>query len=340
MIDKESRKPLRDFPNIPKCLSSVEEGWLLEAMSRQDPRISHDDYRDRMPYDVRPDAKTISMRRSRFRWKTGCKSWVTRSASDKINDYLDDLVPQMYQAANSTRDWRDLDEKEIMEMKRASLGKFPERARKEKKTKGEDSTDISNRWMKAARGNQIKQKTGASRKFVGQPYAGQTTTRPSSRSAIQDIKDAADHPSKPFQPHEVLGDSNLGYHSRCSDEREKQLDADNPTKDETAQDLGMDFRHKAPSTSWEKRALQRALGPTRLAITQLLGHLAPPTDECSSYNDQLAALYRYYAAGSATNGSVLPPDGLNPYQEIWLGGFPSALFVDNFELPETFGRQI
>ena len=309
-------------------------------MSRQDPRISHEDYRDRMPYDVRPDAKTISMRRSRFRWKTGCKSWVTRSASDKINDYLDDLVPQMYQAANSTRDWRDLDEKEIMEMKRASLGKFPERARKEKKRKDEGSAVKANGSTKASRGSQTQQKTDASKKSVGQPYAGQKTTRLSSNSAIQDIKNEVGHPSKPFQLHEVLGDSKLGYHSRRSEERGMQLDADNPTKDETAQDLGMDFRHKAPSTSWEKRALQRALGPTRLAITQLLGRLAPPTDDCSSYNDQLAALYRYYAAGSAANGSVLPSDGLNPYQEVWSGGFPSALFVDNFELPETFGNQI
>lgn len=337
MIDKELGKPLRDFPNIPKCLSSVEEGWLLEAMSRQDPRISHDDYRDRMPYDVRPDAKTISMRRSRFRWKTGCKSWVTRSASDKINDYLDDLVPEEYQAVNCTRGWRDLDETEIMEMKRASLGKFPERARKEKKTKGEGSKDKANCSTMAARGSQTKKKTGASRGSVGQPHAGQTTTRLSVISTFQDIKDGAAPPSKPFQPHEVLGDSNVGYHSRHSEQEEKQLDADMSTRHEI---VCIDFRQKAPSTCWEKRALQRALAPTRLVITHLLGRLTPPTDESSSYNEQLIVLYHYYATGSAASNSVLPLDGLNPYQEIWSDGFPSALFVDNFELPETFGSQI
>ena len=340
VIDKELRKPLRDFPNIPKCLSSVEEGWLLEAISRQDPRISHDDYSDRMPYDVRPDAKTISMRRSRFRWKTACKSWVTRSASDKINDYLDDLVPEMYQAANSTRDWRDLDQKEILEMKRASLGKFPERARKEKKTKGEGSTDKANRPTKAARGSQTKKQTGASKQFVGPLHAVQINTRLSLNLAIEDIKEAAGSPFKPFQRHEVLGDSKSEYHSRRSGHRRNHFDADNSTNDETAQGLGIDFRHKAPSTSWEKRALQRALGPTRMAITQLLGRLTPPTDHCSSYLDQLTALYRYYAAQSTADGSVLPLDELNPYREVWLGGFPSALFVDDFDLPETFSSQV
>lgn len=149
VIDKETNKPLRDYPNIPLCLSSREEGWSLEAMARQDGRITHEDFMHRMPFSARrPDIKSISMRRSRFRWSAGCKSWVSRSASGSINQYLDNLVPKEYQDSNCTRGWRDLTDLEVEDMKAPSKGKYPERSRhaKDQSTRAEgQSTESENR---------------------------------------------------------------------------------------------------------------------------------------------------------------------------------------------------
>ena len=89
----ETKAQLREDTNFPLCLSSREEGWSLEAMARQDGRITHEDFMQRMPFSAsRPDIQSISMRRSRFRWKAGCKSWVSRSASGSNSQYLDKRI--------------------------------------------------------------------------------------------------------------------------------------------------------------------------------------------------------------------------------------------------------
>ena len=194
VVDKKTKLPLRDFPNIPKCLSSREEGWFFEALMRQDSRIIHEDLVERMPLSIRrPDIKSISMRRSRFRWKAGCKSWVSRSATDSINRYLDNLVPRVFQDANCTRGWRDLTDREVEEMKAPSKGKYPERSRKSKDLSQEPQQAMS---------------------FLEEDVDQQHT----------DFHDGAEQQSI----------------------------------------LSYDFRDQTPSNLWEKRAIQRALAPTRI----------------------------------------------------------------------------
>ena len=192
IVDKKTLLPLRDFPNIPLCLSSRVEGWLLEALMRQDSRIIHEDLVARMPLSIRgPDTKTLSMRRSRFRWGAGCKSWVSRSASENINNYLDSLVPKVFQDANCTRGWRDLTDSEVDAMKAASKGKYPERSRAKDQTK----------------------------------KVQQGLSTPDENASQQDT-----------YSHEEIEQTSV---------------------------LSPDFRDETPSYAWERRAIQRALAPTR-----------------------------------------------------------------------------
>ena len=216
IVDEKSKLPLRDFPNIPMCISSREDGWLFEALMRQDSRITHEDIVDRMPLDSRPDVKSISMRRSRFRWKAGCKSWVSRMASGNINDFLDNLVPQAFQDANCTRGWRDLTDQELEEMKKPSKGKYPERSRRAK-----DQSTQTHQTLSMVDENAHEQDTHSEER------AGQ--------NPVLDF-DIADQ------------DEEMEQYSTYSGE---------------AADY-KDFRDQAPSKPWEKRALQRALAPTRM----------------------------------------------------------------------------
>lgn len=334
VIDQESGKPLRDFPNIPKCLSSAEEGWLFEAISRQDPRISHDDFRDRMPYDVRPDTKTISMRRSRFRWKTACKSWVTRSASDKINEYLDKTVPQIYQSANSTRAWRDLKGHEIKEMKDASLGKFPERARKTNKATDEGDDSKNDRSIRTVHGGRITKNKSASKRPSRSAYATEGVVYSAPYFNSRNAPPATEHTAVASQPSEELGDRSVGHQGHRLEQARPDIE------DHQIRGQVVDFRHKAPTNDWEKRAVQRALAPTRFRMAQLLQRPTPPTDESASYIEQYEALQRYYVASLGKIDSLDKPEDLKAYKDAWTECFPRKLFFDDFEMPDTLGDQI
>lgn len=86
----------------------------MEAITRLDPRISHNDFRVRMP-KTRPigrDGRTprtsyslsaIGMRMTRFRQQNGLLSWTRREGSKSISDFLMSRLPQENIGANSTR---------------------------------------------------------------------------------------------------------------------------------------------------------------------------------------------------------------------------------------------
>ena len=164
----------------------------------------------------RPDIKSVSMRRSRFRWKAGCKSWVSRSASGNINDYLDNLVPKVFQAANCTRGWRDLTEQEVDEMKEPSRGKYPERSRKAKD-----------------RSRKVQPKPSISDEDMDQQMPPMLD---------EDLDQQSTHYSEDM-------DQQSAHYSEGTGQ---------------IQVLDFDFRYQVPSNPWEKRAIQRALAPTRM----------------------------------------------------------------------------
>lgn len=113
VLDLDNR-PVLDFVDLPATLSTEFSGRCMEAISRLDPRISHGDFRARMPktrrmgrdgQTVRPSCSlsAIGMRMTRFRQEHGLISWTKREGSDNIRDFLINKLPQQNIEANSTR---------------------------------------------------------------------------------------------------------------------------------------------------------------------------------------------------------------------------------------------
>ena len=338
VIAYASKKPLRNFSNIPVCLSTKVESWLLEAWSRQDPRIVLQDFCDRMPEQGRPKTKDLSMNRSRFRWRNGMKSWVTRSATKEINAWLDREVPKEYRDANSTRGLPGFSTAQCIELHKICEGQFPERARKAKRAQkaaegsvSESSTHASDQSDKGNNKDNSVQATGSSKRsqtadapIDGRPKKRTTTARNRPKKTPKSRKSSGSSDSESS----ISGTNSEGFHS----------DENQSIGVGQMQFPPTDYRDLNPSTEPEKRAIQRALAPTRHQIQELLGIPTQPTDNNASYNQQWMALYQsYHSMASSAGAGELQQLGQH---EAWLFGIPQQFFIDICELPETVGPQI
>ncbi|MCJ1263534.1 hypothetical protein MMC22_003404 [Lobaria immixta] len=106
--------PVLDYVDLPATLSTEFSGLHMEAIARLDPRISHNDFRVRMPRtrqigrDGRtlrpsPSLSAIGMRMTRFRQQNGLLSWTRREGSKNISGFMMSRLPQENIVANSTR---------------------------------------------------------------------------------------------------------------------------------------------------------------------------------------------------------------------------------------------
>ena len=128
-----NNNPVKDFSDIPSTCSSELQGFEIEAIQRLNPNISVHDLIARMPHNRILGSgethkqfipSTIGMRSLRFRERAGCLSWLNRSGSENIQDYLMKLWPIECKDANSTKTFRDLTSKEKKDMKAANRGLF------------------------------------------------------------------------------------------------------------------------------------------------------------------------------------------------------------------------
>ena len=128
--------PVLKWHEIPLVLSSAYEGYDMEVVRRLNPQITYRDFRARMPRSFIKGSKvksawgasTLSMRNTRFRLSACCLAWEDREGSDKLKGYLDSLLPQECQDANSTEGFRDLTAYEVEKAKAANKGHFLKRA--------------------------------------------------------------------------------------------------------------------------------------------------------------------------------------------------------------------
>ncbi|KAF7514340.1 hypothetical protein GJ744_000110 [Endocarpon pusillum] len=130
VLDVVSRSPLRGFKNIPVQLASNVEGGRLEAMGREDSRITSSDFLQHMiplldengepkrdaKGDIlsdRPSRHVLDYARTQFRNKCRCLSWKTlRNGSEFDRRLLNDITKQD-KDANTTRNLPDLSDSEI-----------------------------------------------------------------------------------------------------------------------------------------------------------------------------------------------------------------------------------
>ena len=394
VIDADSGKPLNDYPDMPKLLSSRAEGWLLEALFRGHCRIKQVDFVERMPYWSRPTAKTLSMRRSRFRWEACLNAWVQRSASDCHIAYNEARVPEECKLANNTRDPRikDLTKGEIEEMKKENKGKFPNKRRKQKRGA---SNGISNGAHQAS---QDKKGVGLTSSYTATSVATTphtsvadsmtlllpTTTITTPATVTGDdtdisfaagltaqLSDTTDGIfSNATKPYESLEDdfadynhpnfAPLGYQQdtasidRLSFDNNLDLGVSDLAPQAASYEaavngyngapnnVGNDFRLYFPSNAAEKRAIQRALAPTRREIMKILGIASThPTSDEMPYYDQYSALVNTYSDGlCGIFGGPLLAINLRLDEEVWTEGIPDEYFYDKVELPDTSGPQV
>ena len=320
------------------CLSTKAEAWQLEAWSRQNPRIVLQDFCDRMPVEGRPKPKDLSMNRSRFRWKYGLKSWVTRSATKEINTWLDREVPKSYRDANSTRGWPGLSEEKSKALHDICKGQFPERARKAKRAQKEAEASVSESSSHANDQSREGENKDNSVQAIGLSKQSQTADAPIVGEPKKTTTTARNRPKKNPKSRKSSGSSDSESSTSATNSGGFHSNENLSIEVEQERFPLIDYRDQNPSTEPEKRAIQRALAPTRHQIQDLLGIPTQPTDNNASYNQQWTALYQCYRSMAISTGAgELQQLGQH---EAWLFGYPQQFFIDTCELPETVGPQL
>lgn len=298
--DPVPHRPILDYPEIPFTLSSKTEGWLLEAICRLNEFIILQDLRDRMPYDKQTRDNRLSMKRSRYRWKSGSLSWNLREGRGAIKAYLDKLIPEHLLKDNTTEGFRDLEEHEIAEMKAENKGKYPERRRKILQDQGTTETPAE-----AGPSSQKEKKAKTVKKSRSRSRSPHASPRPNLRAYRRRTPTPED------------GSKGKGkkaaQESDPEDSREQRA--------ETNEDL-IDWRDESPGTHEELLIIHYALMRARLQISYLTRAPTPQTDQHASYNDQWEVLRRHYYSHLAAGGN-----DINDLQTLlkwgpWTEGFP------------------
>ncbi|KAL8827081.1 MAG: hypothetical protein Q9191_003402 [Dirinaria sp. TL-2023a] len=305
VIDPESRRPIRNFPELPKTISSQEPGWSLEAMSRLNEWINMDDFRDRMPHEHRPTVRSLSMRRSRFRWNAGLLAWTPREGSKAIKEYLESKLPKICLETNSTRSFRDLYEEEREEMKEASRGKYPERKRKEKRAEKSENSRLK------------KEKKG------------KDLSRPASRA-----RSRSPHRERAIAHQASVQSESAGLQHEKGKEKAPAAEQDPELLLEQAQEP-YDWREQAPDEHEDIRVVHYALMPARYQFIHLTG-LAPPfpSNQRRSYNEQYAELQQMLEGLWYQRWGVFQEAPRLHRHQPWWHGFPQELLEEVWQEPQ------
>jgi len=131
----KDNEPMRHSDHLPITVSTEIPGWMMEAVSRLDPKVTLNDFVDRMPME-RPDGKlrrpnkgTLSQRRTRDRERMRIVAWPV---PNKNVSYADQKVESEMSSAdirnNSTRNLQDLTADDIKVAEAVNYGGKLERA--------------------------------------------------------------------------------------------------------------------------------------------------------------------------------------------------------------------
>ena len=174
--------PMKKYRDIPLTCSSEIEGWRIEAIRRQDPRISMTDLQARMPrfiegpktgngrYKNKKHAiwalSTIGMRVTRFRWENSIPAWDTNGSSNAYNDAIWARMSEKQRKNNTTEGIVPLNSEERAELK----GKHNGRSRK-RKSDPEHSSD----WEDISDSSEPKEETTPAPSLKRRKVEGKTS---------------------------------------------------------------------------------------------------------------------------------------------------------------------
>ena len=130
-------KPIRDFPSLPSVISSMVEGWRIEAWMRSNSRMTMTDIVARIPVGSAvaghgtpmPKFKSGTMRERarKFRNSAGLISWGPQGSDPNIERFMDEFRSPAQKASNQTID-RNLTKQEKASMALINIGTRPDRA--------------------------------------------------------------------------------------------------------------------------------------------------------------------------------------------------------------------
>lgn len=270
-------RPVLDYPEIPLTLSSVGQGWLMEAISRLNEFIILQDFQDRMPFDKQPNINALSMQRSRYRWSSGSLSWSKREGGKSMKDYLNELIPKHLLRANTTKGFRDLDDDEQEAMRALNKGRYPERRRNKTPPVEPGPSSKSKRGEKKAESRSYSGARSRSRRTSLQPQ------RPNHRLRTPTPEDEETGKGKTVAQ---------GFDQKVV--QEQQLEQ--PERE-------IDWRDEAPDQFNEIRTVHFALMRTRLQISFETMAPTPHTNQRTTYHDQWNVLCRHFNAWWAASGN-------------------------------------
>ncbi len=128
--DTQKRTPLKIYRNVPRILSTEAEGWLLEAIMRQDSRITIKDLWAHMP--ANPNRKSLGalqMRTKRFREQYRLASWGRSEETSEWNRQVAEDLSEAQKAANTTRGLQPYTVTEVTRLRKEREGTVPQRSR-------------------------------------------------------------------------------------------------------------------------------------------------------------------------------------------------------------------
>lgn len=128
--DPRTGRVLRKFRNIPETLSSKVEGWLLEAIMREDDRITLKDIFAYIPEgpEKPKDEHALQMRTKRFREEYRLRSWCSRAGSSWWEEQIEQEMTPEQKAQNTTRGLRRFTSAELRAIRLKRRGTCPQRA--------------------------------------------------------------------------------------------------------------------------------------------------------------------------------------------------------------------
>ena len=147
--DPRTGRPLRLFRNIPTTLSTKVEGWYLEAIMREDDRITLKDvfaYLPNVP-DKPKDEHALQMRTKRFREEYRLRSWCDRAGTTWWEAQIEADLTEEQRVRNTTWGLARYSADELKAIRQGRQGTCPQRAggrtKRKKAETEEDGTEGS-----------------------------------------------------------------------------------------------------------------------------------------------------------------------------------------------------
>ncbi|KAI9816156.1 MAG: hypothetical protein M1826_001882 [Phylliscum demangeonii] len=154
--DPGTKKTIRMFRNIPATVSSALEGWLIEAILREDSRITLKDLFYYIPEEFRGEIKdehVFQVRSNRFRQRYRLISWNSRGKGSRWDRQIEKDLSAAQKAGNTTKGLAPYDAKVFKTVKKTTVESVPQRGRKRKVASsqtGEEVDDTADARSKAA----------------------------------------------------------------------------------------------------------------------------------------------------------------------------------------------